>query len=224
VYALPLGAPYAFDGQAALCVDVTIRSRTNAGYVYLDRVAGADANPPTITRSRGTGCRYTASGPRLQQTSVAYAIWNNSTVALVIRADNAAPNATLVLTFGASDELLGGIPLPFVLPGTETSPSGACSVYNDVLVNVPVAANGAGVAQLNLNLGVGPDFNGLNLFTQFLDVDPAANNWSLVTSNGWQFHVVAPFATVPVGEVFHDASAGPTGTARANMGYVVRFD
>jgi hypothetical protein len=223
-YPLLLSQPYSHAGTAPLCMELRITSRTNTSTLYCDWVSGASANPSPNTRSTGTGCRYTTAGPRLTLYGSGSASWSQGGVTFHLNGYNATPNSLLYASIGISDTTLGGIPLPFELPGTDVSPSGPCSVYNDVLIVMPTLANASGAVTVNLGLGVHPGYNGLSVFTQLIAPDANANNWGLVLSNGVQFHVVAPFTTVPIGEVYNNSGTGATGTVRADAGLVTQFN
>jgi hypothetical protein len=222
-YTIPLPSAYAHSGSGPLCFELRVNSRTNASPVYFDYTQGGSTNPTPYTRSLGTGCRYTATGARVTLSASSGANWPQSSITMSMNGTNVRPNTLAYMTIGVTDETLGAIPLPFELPGTATSPSGACNVYNDILITIPTLANASGQTTTNLGVGVNPSFNGLNVYSQLISADAAANNWGLVLSNGVQFQIVAPFATGRIGEVYNNSSTGPTGTVRANGGMITMF-
>jgi hypothetical protein len=223
-YPIPLTTAYAHAGAGPLCTELRISSRTNTGTNYLDWTTGANTNPAPDYRTFGTGCRYTATGSRVTISGGSSATWAQSSVTLSMYGANVKANTLAYMSIGISDEFLGGIPLPFELPGTSAGPSGPCNIYNDILITIPTLANASGQTTVNLGLGVSPGYNGLSLFSQLISLDPAANNWGIVLSNGLQHHIIAPFTTGAVGEVYNNNGVGATGTVRANAGLVTKFN
>lgn len=223
-YVLFLDQPYSHTGAGALCLELKINSRNNTTAIGFDWVNGSHQSPAPLYRTVGTGCRHTATGTRLTLNGSSSANWSQSTVSLGLNGTNARPSSTVWGLIGVSDATLGGIPLPLELPGTAASPSGPCSIYNDVWLTLAALSTPSGAVTVNLGIGVNVTFNGLSVFSQLLELDAAANNWGFVLSNGLQHHILAPYPVQPVGEVYNNSSLGATGTVRAGSGLVTKFN
>ena len=223
-YRIPFTTPFAFGGAGPLCWEVRINSTTNPGAFNLDFASSSSTNPGTQNDTIGTGCIATGSAHTspMSLTGSSSPSWPQQTLRLTYNGSRFPKNALVTFGIGTSTSSFGGVPLPFELPGTLASPSKACTVYNNWLVTIPQLSNATGGVTATLGVLALPQFNGGNLYTQAIGLDPAANNWGIVFSNTVLHHIVAPWTTVPVGDVQANNLSG-TGTARASYGVVAEF-
>lgn len=93
---------------------------------------------------------------------------------------NGPANGTALLNLGFSDQRWGGIALPFDL-----APFGAggCVLLADMVEAFPARIDSAGFAEVNVRVPAAPGLVGLDVFTQFVLPDPAANAFGLTTSD-----------------------------------------
>lgn len=220
-YKIPFTTPFSFGGAGPLCYEVRITSTTNSSAFNLDFASSANTNPGTQNDTIGTGCIATGSAftSPMAMTGSSSPSWAQQTLRLNYSGQRFPKNALVTFGIGSSRTSFGAVPLPFELPGTAASPSKACTVYNNWLVTIPQLSNASGNVTATLGLLALPQFNGANLYTQAIGIDTAANSWGLVFSNTVLHHVVAPWTTVPVGDVQATNLSG-TGSARANYGVV----
>ena len=223
-YALPLPTPFAFGGAAGLAWEIRVHSSNTGGGILLDGVTGTGTNPQPIVGVLGVGCKTTGETLPVQLAGGATGNWSGSTVTASYTATRLPKSSLATLALGGSTTYWAPLPLPFVLPGSASAPSGACTVYCDWVALVPVATDATGKATTSLGGTVNAGMNGASLYAQAVALDQAANNIGLVTSNLLEHQIVAPFAAVPVGQVAVSGSHAATGTATARRGAIVRFD
>lgn len=224
VYVIPFTTPFVHAGTGALCWDMRISNRSSTTAFVLDHAQASASPSPTIVPF-GLGCTTTGGGGRISLAATASTSWTAGTLSLVYTGSRLTPNSVVSLSVGVSATDFLGLTLPLALPGTSGGPSGVCTLYNDSIAQVPVftQANGTLASGSNISLTISPAMNGLNLFTQVVALDVAANSLGIVTSNGVQQHLVAPLNTVGVGNVTRSGSVLPTGTVAASRGAVTRF-
>jgi hypothetical protein len=222
-YRIPLATPYTHGGIAPLCWELQVVSRSSSTTLWIDAVAGSSTNPGGDTRSFGNGCRVAASRPRALLSGSFQNNWAQSTVAFAYSGSSLPQSQLATLTLGDSASTWGPLTLPIELPGTATAPSGACTVYNSVLLTIPQFTSATGTLSATVAFPAHPSLRGRNLYSQLLVPELTANAYGFVLTNAVQFHPYAPWTTVPIGTV-SGAGFGATGTARASFGQVVRFE
>lgn len=222
-YVVPLAQPFVFAGTGPLCWEMLVSSRTNTNNVPLDMAYYSDANPYAWTATIGNGCKSTGYTQAIYVSHSSYPNWAQSTLTLTYSGYNLPKNALVYLAFGNNPDSWNGVPLPIEVPGSGTAPSGVCSAYNNWMMTVPQLTTATGQLNTTLGVGVQPFYNGGSIYAQVVALDIGANAWGLVTSAGLQHQVVAPYTSVPVGDV-SAANLGANGNERANTGYVVLFE
>ena len=221
-YVFPFAQPFAFGGAGPLCTEVQIVSRSN-GVLYFDYAYSSATNLNPLLRVYGTGCKPTGKLQNAFLYPGGSGNWPAKSVQLIYQASGLPNSATAVLILGGSNKLLGDIRLPFALPGTVDAPSGACTVYNDILLQLPGLTSAAGSVNWALGLSVNPFYNGLNVFGQVWSVDTTANAWHLISTGGVQHHILAPYPTLKFSTVYSNNSTS-IGAALTNQGFVTRID
>jgi hypothetical protein len=223
-YALPFDAPFSFQGGGPFCWEVQVADHTNTIEVYHDAVSGgAEPDPPFGFAVFGQGCTLPGRGAAMTAAPEGTLFWPRFFGNLFVRGSNGPPNSTVFLLLGFRRESWAGLPLPYLLPGSETAPSGPCHLYTSVEVVVSTSTDATGFARAHLQVPASPDLNGLTTYAQLWAADPAANALGLVGSNavlhGWR----APWVSLPVGRVYMPGSPA-SGIAEAGGGLVTRFD
>lgn len=224
-YRLPFDKPFAYAGGGAFCWDLTIHHRTNTVPIQVDAALTWDNNPPPVFFAMGTGCKSTGAvaGVALKGSSPAHD-WVKSAVTLRFAGANLPRSANVFLSIGGSARSAGGIPLPFVLPGTANGSSGPCRVYADSLLALGVSTSAAGGFRLDVKGPLQRWFHGASLFAQVYAPDRKANPFGLVSSNLLQIHLVAPFGVTPISNVVLNGKIGSSGQGRPMQGIVVKLD
>jgi len=224
-YRFPFTAPYVWSGAGPACVEIQIHAKTNTQSFQLDWVQkGSDSNPTVFRREFGTGCKASGQTVNTRLSALGASNWPGNTVTLIYSA-SVLPANTVVSTFlGGSNQSLGGVQLPIELPGTSAGFSGPCFVQSDVLVTLPGITDATGRMTLNVGLGVHALLNGLSVFGSVAALDAKANPFGVITTNGVEHHLLAPYANSRVGSVYNTGALGPAGTAQPGAGYVIRFD
>ncbi len=221
-YAIPFAQPFAFGGAGPLCVEIQVVSRNNSTLRF-DYAVNASTDPNPVVRTYGTGCKATGNTSNASVSGSASGNWPSKSVSLGYSAARLPASAGVVLILGGSNALIAGLPLPIQLPGTSGAASGACTVYNDILVQVPSVASASGAASWNIGLPVNPFFNGLSIFGQVWAIDMPANNWHVVSTSAAHHHIVAPYLAPKIGTVYSNTST-VMGTVLTDEGFVLRID
>ena len=92
--------------------------------------------------------------------------------------ENAKGRAVLALfALGFSKDLLGAIKLPFVLPGTQ------CTITNSQDILIPVPTLFTGRFDTSVTIPKDPKLIGVVYYSQFINLDAAANSLGLTTSS-----------------------------------------
>ncbi|MCA8954995.1 MAG: hypothetical protein KDC87_02920 [Planctomycetes bacterium] len=226
-YALPFSQPFTYSGGAGkgLCWELAVRSRSFSGTLPLDAAYGNSNGPGPWSFPGGGTCK--ASGqtyPVELYTNGSTTDWSAQTLNFVVTAHYLPPNANAMLAIGGSRDQWGSLKLPFVLPGTTTSPSGACSINTDWSVTVPMTTDASG--QLTGRWNNLPIALGATGYSQVVAVDNQANNWGLVMSWGSQLQTVPLFGAPRFGVVTANDTSGNGVVLNAPLasGLVVRFD
>lgn len=226
-YEIPLDVPFAytFRHTGPLVWDMVTQSPTSSSTrpaFDLINTLG-DPNPPMATFEFGTGCLATGRLVPMGTAAGQAENWPAGIVRMTMGGTNGPASAPAAVMVGLSNVALGALPLPFVLPGSTTAPSGPCTIYNDALLTVPLATNSNGSAATILDLAISPALHGGMLFNQLIAMDLPANPMGLVTSSARVRQVVAPYAPVVVGRVESIGTTGPNGIASPNLGTITRF-
>ena len=93
-----------------------------------------------------------------------------------------------------------------------------------MLITLPGITDATGRMTQNVGFNTYPILNGLSLFSSVAALDIGANALGVITTNGTEHHILAPYPSSRVGSVYNTGALGPTGTAQPGAGYVVRFD
>jgi hypothetical protein len=223
-YKITFAQPWVFNGVGALCLDIKFTSKTNTATVYLDYQSTASStNPGAYDEARGTGCKATTYTQPVTLSGSSTPNWPANSLTLNW-SGNYLPKSSLVyLCLGASDKVWTSLPLPLPLPGTGGMPSGTCTVYTDWSVQIPSLANATGGMSQNIGFPVNAFMNGLNVYSQLVALDAAANIYGGVMSNLQVHQVIAPYTTIPVSLVYSQSGLPVNGTLNKNQGYVVQF-
>ncbi len=224
-YRFPFTTPYEWNGTGPLCVEIRIYSKTNTQSYHLDYIQRASNNNPTIFRREfGTGCKASGEAVNTRLSGLASSSWPTGSATLLYSGSVLPPNTLVSTLIGSDNQSLSGLPLPIELPGSSAGFSGPCFLHSNVLITVPGITDASGRMTLNLGFGVNPAFNGLTVFGSVAAVDMSANPLGVITTNGVEHHLLAPYANSRVGSVYNTGTLGPTGTAQPGAGYVIRFD
>lgn len=101
-----------------------------------------------------------------------------------VRLSQGASSQPAVLTIGAFDEELGGVPLPFSLQLIGAGPG--CLLYTSAELTVPAVTDPTGNASITISLPVNSLLLGGSIFHTWLGIDPGApsNPLSIVATQG----------------------------------------
>jgi len=223
----PFDTPFVFPGGASLCWEVHVTATTlQSGLIAYDLAsAGAAlaASPDLVVGRAGLGCMATGRTARMAATATQSINWSVPTGTRTVTGTNLAANGAVFFTTGLDKTVWNAIPLPALIPTSSGAPSGACTVYADILAATLVVANSTGTASLAATFAPSPAYHGMTLYSQIWGLDLPANPFGITTSNLVMHHIVAPFAVpLPVSSVFLTNSLGPIGTMSRN-GLVTRF-
>jgi hypothetical protein len=226
VFDVPFDNGFVFVGAGPLCLEVQKKAHTNTASFFLDAdgSASANANPALSFVSYGTGCRH--SGTALGLTANGASVMNWPTGAGTIRVTGAnGPTNSFVIGFlGGSNQLAFGVPLPFLVPGTSTAPSGPCHLYASMLLVTAATTTANGTSVIDFPFPALPHLNGIRTFTQILAYDPAANPTGTVLSNGVNHNIVGPYGRTPGARIYLSGSLGGIGTVASGFLLVTRFN
>jgi len=223
LYQVPLDQPFSFGGSGPLCWEVRITARVNASSTFHDYVAGTSSNPTMAVSRYGAGCMASGASAPFALTGGSSVDWPNHAGQVTATTSAGPPRAPAVYLVGASATSYGGLPLPLLLPGTSGGASGPCYLNTDVLLSIAGALSSSGAATFRVDVPLFPFLSGVDLFGQAFAVDGAANSLGLVSSNGVDHHIVAPYTAPPGGRVYASGSLGATGTRGASQTLVVQF-
>lgn len=223
-FRIPFTTPFQFGGAGPLCLEIQVHSRSHTGTYYLDYATGQSTNPAPAFVTWGVGCNATGIGSPMSLAPNSTANWPGAAASLGYHGTSMPASGLVTLLLGGSRTTFGGLQLPFELPTTASGTSGPCSIYNDVLITIPALTTATGTLTLHVGFTATPVLNGVSLFGQVLTLDAAANPWGMVTSNGVQHEILAPYGAIPIGTVNSDNTIGPTGVPLPNQGYVMKFE
>ena len=117
----------------------------------------------------------------------------------------------------------GVFPAPLPLPGTAGGASGPCYALADVPYAVPGTLPSTGRLTFRVPVPLRPSFHGVRVYGQAVAIDAAANALGVVTSNGINHQVVAPYGAQPGGRVYRSGSLAATGTVGRGQTFVVQI-
>lgn len=209
---MPFDTPFPFT-SGSLCWEVHVLSRTAS--VTNDNFSTASTNPALGVHSLTTfrpGCIATGRTARQSATGSSVMTWASGTGILRITGSNAAANAIIITAVGTSNTSWGGIPLPFLIPGSDTAPSGSCFLYNDAFLFQAGLASATGASTTDVAIPATPNLHGLTTRTQNYSIDAPANPIGIVTSNPVIHQWIAPFGTQPASRIYLSNSLGGTAT------------
>jgi hypothetical protein len=149
--------------------------------------------------------------------------WASGTGILRVTGTNAMADGGLIAVVGTSNTSWGGIPLPFLIPGSDAAPSGPCNLYNDVLLLKGNVATPTGTSTTDFAVPATPDLHGLVTRSQIWGLDATANPIGIVTSNMVIHQWIAPFAVQPASRMFL-SGLGAIGSLGPGSGNVVQFN
>lgn len=222
-YVLPFALPFLFGGQGPLCWDLLVLARGNAFPVDLDAADGIDANPSSPYGTEGAGCLATGQGAPFALRIRPVFDWPRGAGALQCQGLFGPMSGIGQLYLGVHRGIFGGVALPFELPGTRQGASGPCWLQLTPIAILPVGFDAAGAWSAGFGLALVPALHGTTLLAQLLALDPPANNWRMVLSEGAWVHVVAPWRLPRVGAVTAETPPFTAGAPSPGRGAVVQF-
>jgi len=226
---IPFTAPFAFAGSpASLCWEVQITARTNTIDESFDGAynnASIAANPPLFSTRAFTGCLATGNTqPMTIATTLAPMNWPAGTGTAADSASQLLHNGAIFWALGFDRVSWNGNPLPVVVPGSTSAPSGACILRLDVATTLFALASATGSAQLNLAFHTQPGLHGALFYEQVLGLDVAANPFGVTASNLVVHQIVAPYPyPLPACRVFAAGSLAISGSVDGTGFLITRF-
>ena len=222
--AFPFASPVAvvIPANAWFVVQLTLEANTNRGLAHaiLDAQKYQGIVDGSAT-SNGIGCTAgISSSPALILTSGTYAPGS----AHSIYGSSLGANAPVLTMIGASDQVYGGVPLPYTLPGTN------CSAYASFDFTIGQFADITGAilpqsASSFLTIPADPAFSGAQLFEQHVALVPSANSYGIVMSD--KRNVVLGSYSPPVNGVWYvangDSATAPAATLADALGFALRI-
>lgn len=202
--------PFQYDGVAPLCWEIEVTSATPNNLMRCDQAWGTNANPTPWDIQSGNGCVASGYVQTARLTGFAGGTWVGSAPAI-----NFTWNGSFLPPSG-----VGLLVLDVAGSPTMTIPGTRCDSYvrPGAWFLALAQANGT-FAQSHL-FPVRTSYNGLSLFAQHYALDAAAPG-GLVTTNGFQFNLVAPWTAVQVSSVRQVGTNAPQ--LLLNRGFVVEF-
>jgi hypothetical protein len=168
----------------------------------------------------GSGCIATGRANAFGLTGASNNQWPNGQFSITT-VDGPA-TAPTVLFMGFNPFNWNGVPLPFEIPGASSGSSGPCYVNSPAILTLAAILDNSGGFTFRIPLLLQQSYHGLHLFSQAIAIDPPANAAFVVSSNGTDHQVVAPFSAPPGGRVW--ASGLPAnGTIGPQQTLVVQF-
>jgi hypothetical protein len=223
-FSIPLTTPFNHGGTGGLCWEIIISSRAATSGGNFDAASSSSTNPPLIHQSFGTGCKSTGHTSAMALQTSSSTSWSTGVGQLNFNGQRAPANGLVLVVLGTSNKSFSGLPLPFLVPGSPTNPSGPCNIYTSMLAIAVGLASGTGaVGPVGQPIPLALDLAGGTVFSQIWAVDPnAAFGFSM--SNAYASHWVTPYTAVPVGRLSATSIGAPTGSRALNNGLVTRFD
>jgi hypothetical protein len=224
VYQVPLDVPFGFAGNGPLCWEVRITSRPAGATVFHDAVTGTSTNPPPAVSRYGDGCIASGQTTPFGLTGGnANVSWPSGTGTFTSTTIDGPANAAATLLVGGSATRFGGLALPYSLPGTQGTASGPCWLLTSVLADTSGTLSSTGAFTFRVTLPLLPGLHGVDLYSQAAAIDPGQNALNVVTSNGVDHQVIAPYGAQPAGRVYLSGSLGASGTTAPGQTLIVQF-
>jgi hypothetical protein len=219
----PLDTPFAFPGSGSLCWEAQVTSRVPTNSITHDAIGGS-ANPPLQAQRALTGCISTGRTAAISATGGSTMNWPSGTGTLTVTGSQLVANGAIVNVLGFDRTNFGAVPLPFLLPGSDTAPSGACYLYTDLWVVGAGAATASGTSTYSLPVPATNDLHGLVTFSQIFGLDAPANPLGITSSNLVIHQFVSPIPSpLSTTRVWLSGSLGATGSRGLNSGLVTFF-
>jgi hypothetical protein len=223
----PFDVVFPFTGSGSLCWEVHVLARVTVSVTH-DNFSGANTNPAMAVVSLTTfrpGCIATGRTTRMGASASSAMSWPTNTGTLRVTGSNALASGVIITAVGTNNANWGPIPLPFEIPGSATAPSGACNLYNDVILLQVTVASTTGASTTNVPVPATIDLHGLVARSQNWCLDAAANPLGVVTSNAVLHQWVAPFGTQPACRIYLSGSLGATASgSQVGGGNVTQFN
>jgi hypothetical protein len=174
-YQVPFNNPFPFVGAGPICWEFRIASRTNATAFSLDAGSGTFS---FFSQAIGLGCLATGRTVRAATTAAL------SAANLTVSVTNFAAGGIGLAVIGFNDVNWSGIPLPLLVPGSDTAPSGACNIWSDMILMQAFVASATGAgSSVFAAVPASPAWLGLRAYSWGLGIDAAANPLGVVTTN-----------------------------------------
>ncbi|MEZ5966768.1 MAG: hypothetical protein R3F56_23215 [Planctomycetota bacterium] len=222
---VPFDVPFVVS-TGRVCWEVQIHDRDNAAAVHFDQVApgNGNANPLPAVLTFGQGCVATGRSTPFQVGGGASFDWAAGTARMSFSADTGPANSVAIAVVGFDNQQWAGLPLPLPVPTSSGGPSGPCFVHNDVVLTLFGRTSAIGTFSTpSLTIELRPELHGATLFHHVWALDPQANGFGLVTTDGMGRQLIAPYATPAVSLVGVRGSLATTGSVNTGGGLVTRF-
>jgi hypothetical protein len=198
-YTIPFEQPFSYNGTSPLCWEI----RTTSFY--------------------GIVCRHSARLYDIKATGTSSMNWFSGAGTLYVDGTELPDGGPATVLLGISRTSLRGAPLPLLLPGSLTAPSGPCVLYQSAEFAIGAVSSNS-TARLTLAVPATPSLHAIHLFAQYIAIDPRAGHLTNVTlSNGVEYCFVAPHSAALTGSVYASNLFATTGTVSPNYGYVVQL-
>lgn len=212
VYRIPFNQvpSFSYNGSVPLVWQVDVQGTTNYSYIVHDACSGSSTNPLLAIARFGTGCTIVGQPVAMRLSGGSIMNWPNRTGTLSLTGGFGPPSSPVLYAFGFQKGLI---------------PIGACQIWTDPLLVIRTNAGLTGRSQMIVPVPANPGLHGVNVYAQIGALDPTTN--TLATSNALDINWVAPFNSVPVGQVFSwpvNGQLPPFGTVTPHRGLVVRFE
>lgn len=224
VYTIPFEQPFNYSGSGSLCWELRTTSFSNyLTTYYFDAVTGASSSPALGIATYGFGCRHSSRQYPMAATGRSSMNWFGGAGTLYVDGSELPDGGPVTVLLGVSKTSLRGAPLPLLLPGSLTAPSGPCLLYTSAEFAIGAVSSNTS-ATLTLAVPATPSLHAVHLFAQYIAIDPRAGHLTNVTlSNGVEYCFVAPFAAALTGSVYATNLFATTGTVQTSYGYVVQL-
>jgi hypothetical protein len=223
-YVIPFDTPFAFGGGGPLAWEVQILQRiSQPSALFHDSVSGPSPNPSMVASRYGTGCVATGETDAFGLTGGSANQWTLGQLAMSATTRDGPPNGAALLLVGFDPTQWAGLPLPIQLPNTASGTSGPCYLQAPGIAQLPGNLSNSGSYTFRISTAATPLLNGVLLYSQAVALDLAANPFGIISTNGVNHQIVAPYGAQPGGRVYASSGLGATGIADAGQTLVVQF-